>query len=168
MSLANNFVRNTDFVYGFSFKGKRVSDVGEDLVTVLIDTEESIMDGTPLTITGVDANGNITAEVTTAGTEPDAFLYSRISEELTDAEWMLNTNIMRDEVKPGDPATAILNKKNGIIRTSLADATTLTVGADVEVGDVATEDEFVVADVGEVVGRVIATDGADKVTIILK
>ena len=168
MSLSNNFVRNTHFVYGFSFKGKRTTDVGEDLLTVTIDTEEDIMDGTPVTITGVDDDGDVTVEVTTAAAEPDAFLYSRISEDLTDAEWMLANDIYRDEVKYGDPATAILKKKNGIIRTNLADATSLTVGDNVEVGDLATEEAFVVEDTGTVVGRVIATDGADYVTIILK
>jgi len=163
MSLDNKVKRNIQFVYGFSFKGKRTTDVGEDLLTVNgLDTET--MDGRPLTIDSVDSDGNIQVSVTSAGATPDAFLYSRVSEDLTDAEWMLTT-IVRDEVKPGDPATAVLNKKNGIVRTSHADATTLTAGDNVEVD---ASGDYVVADTGDVVGRVIATDGEEYVTIILK
>lgn len=163
MSLDNNVKRNVQFVYGFSFKGKRPSDAGEDLLTVN-GLDEETMDGRPLTIDDVDSDGNIEVSITEAGEAPDAFLYSRISEDLTDAEWLLSS-IVRDEVKPGDPATAVLNKKNGIIRTNHADATTLESGDNVEIDS---DGDFVVEDTGEVVGRVIATDDEEYVTIILK
>lgn len=159
MSLTNNFVRNTDFVAGFSFKGKRTSDVGEDLLTAT-GIEVETMDGTPVVFDG-DMN---TVAVAGDTVKPDAYLYSRISEELTDAEWMLDTTIVRDEVKPGDPFTIILHKQGGIIETNLADASTLTAGDNVEVAS----GEFVVEDAGEVVGTVIETDGEDKVKILLK
>lgn len=159
MSLTNNFVRNTDFVAGFSFKGKRTSDVGEDLLSATgIDVET--MDGTPVVFDG-DME---TVAVAGDAVKPDAYLYSRISEELTDAEWMLDTNILRDEVKPGDPFTIVLHKVGGIIETNLADATTLTAGTDVEV----LGGEYVAYSAGEVVGTVIETDGTDKVKILLK
>jgi len=158
MSLTNNFVRNTHFVAGFSFKGKRTTDVGEDLLTATgIDVET--MDGTPVVFDG-DMN---TVAVAGDGVKPDAYLYSRISEELTDMEWLVS-DIMRDEVKPGDPFTIILHKQGGIIETNLADATTLTAGDNVEVAS----GEYVVEDTGEVVGTVIETDGTDFVKILLK
>jgi len=158
MSLTNNFVRNTHFVAGFSFKGKRTTDVGEDLLTATgIDVET--MDGTPVVFNG-DIN---TVAVAGDAVKPDAYLYSRISEELTDMEWLVS-DIMRDEVKPGDPFTIILHKQGGIIETNLADATTLTAGDNVEVAS----GEYVVEDTGEVVGTVIETDGTDFVKILLK
>jgi len=158
MSLTNNFVRNTHFVAGFSFKGKRTTDVGEDLLTATgINTET--MDGTPVVFNG-DIN---TVAVAGDAVKPDAYLYSRISEELTDMEWLVS-DIMRDEVKPGDPFTIILHKQGGIIETNLADATTLTAGDNVEVAS----GEYVVEDTGEVVGTVIETDGTDFVKILLK
>jgi len=163
MSLNSNFVRNTHFVAGFNFQGKRQTNVGEDLLTASgIDAET--MDGTPVVF-----DGDIeTVAVAGAGVIPDAFLYSRISEELTDAEWML-TDIVRDEVKPGDPFTIVLNKKGGIIETNLADATSLTAGDDVEIGDIGSgANEFIVNDTGEVIGTVIETDGTDFVKILLK
>lgn len=158
MSLANNFVRNTHFVAGFSFKGKRTTDVGEDLLTATgINTET--MDGTPVVFNG-DIN---TVAVAGDGVKPDAYLYSRISEELTDMEWLVS-DIMRDEVKPGDPFTIILHKQGGIIETNLADATTLTAGTDVEVAG----GQYVAYSDGEVVGTVIETDGTGFVKILLK
>lgn len=158
MSLTNNFVRNTHFVAGFSFKGKRTTDVGEDLLTATGINVET-MDGTPVVFNG-DMN---TVAVAGDGVKPDAYLYSRISEELTDMEWLVS-DIMRDEVKPGDPFTIVLAKPYGIIETNLADATTLTAGTDVEVAG----GQYVAYSAGEVVGTVIETDGTDFVKILLK
>lgn len=159
MSLENNFERNTHFIAGFNFMGKRTTNVGEDLLTATgIDTET--MDGTPVVFDGdID-----TVAVAGAGVKPDAYLYSRISEELTDVEWLL-TDIVRDEVKPGDPFTIVLHKAGGIIETNLADATSLTAGDDVEVDD---SGNFIVNDTGDIVGTVIETDGSEFVKILLK
>lgn len=145
MSLDNKFKRNTHFVAGFSFKGKRTSDVGEDLLTATgIDAET--MDGTPVVFDGdID-----TVAVAGAGVEPDAYLYSRISEKLSDFEWLV-TDIVRDEVKKGDPFTIILHKKGGIIKTNLA--TTASLASDDEVA-IGASDSFVAA-----------TEAADEQTI---
>lgn len=162
MSLDTNFVRNTNFLAGFNFMGKRTTNVGEDLLTATgIDTATT--DGTPLVF-----NGDIdTVAVAGDGVKPDAYLYSRISEKLTDAEWML-TDIVRDEVKPGDPFTIILHKDGGIIETNLVDSTTLgsSVGTDVFVNS----GEFSVTDPATdspIVGTLIEI-GTDKVKILLK
>lgn len=153
----SKFKRQTHFSYGFNFMGKRTSTVGEDLVTVLLGEDVEAMDGTPLQITGVDGD-NLEVDVCTAGEAPDLILYSRVSDELTDFEWIM-TDILRDEVKPGDPATGVLFKQNNIIKTRLADAETLNVEDEVEVGDVDTEDAYIVAGEGEVVGKVIGVQG---------
>ena len=133
------FKRNTHFVAGFNFQGKRESNTGEDVLTVDISedqlTNDELMDGTPLTISGfTDTDATISsddyvsspsaaqfeAEVTADGETPDMILYSRISDELDDFEWVM-TNIQRDEVKPGDPATAVLQRKGQIIATRLVE-----------------------------------------------
>lgn len=160
MSLDKKFIRNTDFVAGFSFKGKRRTDTGEDLLTATgIDVET--MDGTPVVF-----NGDMeTVAVVADGGTPDAILYSRISNELTMAEQML-TSITRDEVRIGDPFTIVLAKKNGVIRTNLiADAGTVAVDDDVFVA----AGEYTTTNPGtdDVIGRIIETDGTN-VTILLK
>ena len=159
----NKIKRQTHFVAGFSFQGKRTSNVGEDLLTAKVAGEDTeLLDGVPVVF-----NGELQeVDVCDAGDTPDAILYSRISEDLTDFEW-IQTDILRDEVKPGDPATIVLFKTGGIIRTRLADADTLTAGDEVEVGDIDTEDAYVVADTGDVVGKVIDVEN-EFVTILLK
>ena len=168
----SKFKRNTHFVAGFSFQGKRESNVGEDLLSVLVsgdDAGDELMDGTPLKITGL--NGGSTAidsddyvsrsaaqrfevEVVDAGEDFDLILYSRISDELTDFEWLM-TDIMRDEVKPDDPATGVLKRGGQIIATRLYDG--LTEGDDVEVGDIGGgEIGYITQDAGEKVGEVLS------------
>ena len=144
-----NFERKTHFVHGFNFKGKRTFDVGEDLLTVHIPEEVTeLMDGTPLQFD--DSIDDVI--VCPDGEAPDLIAYSRVSDELTDAEWILSESIMRDEVKPGDPLTAALYKAGNIIKTRLyTDLTDSDIGSDVEVED----GEFVVEDAGTPVGTVI-------------
>ena len=166
MSLTNNFVRNTHFVAGFSFKGKRTTDVGEDLLTATGINVET-MDGTPVVFNG-DMN---TVAVAGDGVKPDAYLYSRISEELTDMEWLVS-DIMRDEVKPGDPFTIVLAKPYGIIETNLVDnASTITAGDDLYVASgvlSATDPIDPAVGSGVVVGTAVESDGAEFVKVLLK
>jgi len=162
MALNNKFKRQTHFVAGFNFQGKRTTNVGEDLLTAETAADTDLMDGTPVVFDG----GLQTIAVCGAAVTPDAILYSRVSEELTDFEWIY-TDILRDEVKPGDPATIVLFKKNGIIKTRLADASTLTVGDEVEIGDGTNNYYYAVSSGGEVVGKVIDIED-DFVTILLK
>lgn len=164
MSLSSNFERNTHFVSGFNFMGKRTTNVGEDLLTATgISTET--MDGTPLVFNG-DIN---TVAVAGDGVKPDAYLYSRISEDLTDAEWML-TDIVRDEVKPGDPFTIILAKPMGIIETNLVDdASTVTAGDDLYVSSgVFSATDPTGDSSGVVAATAIESDGSEIIKVLLK
>ena len=158
----NKIKRQTHFVAGFSFQGKRTSNVGEDLLTAKVAGEDTeLLDGVPVVF-----NGELQeVDVCDAGDTPDAILYSRISEDLTDFEW-IQTDILRDEVKPGDPATIVLFKTGGIIRTRLADGD-LETGDEVEVGDIDNEDAYIEAGDGDVIGKVIDVED-EFVTILLK
>lgn len=162
MALNNKFKRQTHFVAGFNFQGKRTSNVGEDLLSVKTADDADMLDGTPVVFDG----GLQDIAVCSAEETPDAILYSRVSEELTDFEW-IQTDILRDEVKPGDAATIVLFKENGIIKTRLADTEALSVGDDVEIGDGTDDEYYVEYSAGDVIGKVIDIED-DFVTILLK
>lgn len=152
----SKFKRYTHFEAGFNFIGKRETMEGEDLLGVKTAKEDEFYDGTPLQFDG----GIQDVKVCPDGETPDLILYSRVGDVVSDFEW-LATGIARDAVLPGDPATAVLAKKNGIIRTKLF--TGLSTGDDVEVAG----GEYITADTGEVVGKVIDADD-DFARIILK
>jgi len=109
-----------------------------------------------------------TVAVAGDGVKPDAYLYSRISEELTDMEWLVS-DIMRDEVKPGDPFTIVLAKPYGIIETNLVDdASTITAGDDLYVASGVLSATDPTAGSGVVVGTAVESDGAEFVKVLLK
>lgn len=141
----NKTKRQTHFVAGFNFQGKRVSNVGEDLLSVqteFLENEEgeddNLLDGSPVQFDGSLQEVKLCEE----GEEPDAIMFSRVSNELSDFEWT-QTDILRDEVLPGDPATVVLYKRHGIIRTRLIDLAGLVVEDIVQVADYSAGDEVV-------------------------
>lgn len=133
----SKFKRKTHFLHGFSFQGKRTSNVGEDLVTIKTDEGDEYPDGTPLQYD--DAIDEV--KICPAGERPDLILYSRVTDTLTDFEWVM-TDIMRDEVKPGDPATAALFREGQILKTRLVDIDGLEVGDDLKATGAVDTDPF--------------------------
>ena len=125
--------RKTQFLYGFSFQGKRTTNVGEDLIGTYTAPDSWTMptyEGTPVDF---DTANPGDLKKTADGEAPDALLYTRINNQLTDLEWVTGA-VVRDEVEAGNKATVVLVKKNGIIETDLLhDTSTPTAGDDVYV-----------------------------------
>jgi len=133
----SKFKRNTHFLHGFNFQGKRESNVGEDLLSVKTTDTDEFPDGTPLKFDGAIDD----VAIADADSRPDLILYSRVTDELSDFEWIM-TDILRDEVKPGDPATAVLFKEGAILKTRLVDLDDLAVGDEVAAAGSVSTDKF--------------------------
>lgn len=151
--------KKTNFIHGFNVKGKRTTDVGEDLIGTYVATEDNFdeptYEGTP-----VDLEADKELDITADGEYPDALLFDRVADELTDLEWMTG-EIGRDEVPAGNPATVVLFKPGAVIETELQEG--LTAGDDVEVDG----GEFATTDSGEVVGKCVDVEDGIA-TIVLK
>ncbi|MFW6015299.1 MAG: hypothetical protein ACOCRK_02615 [bacterium] len=159
--------KKTNFIYGFSVKGKRRGDVGEDLVGIYTAPEtwdEPTYEGTPVNF---DTANPGDLAITEDGGAPDALLFDRVDDELSDLEWVTG-EVLRDEVSAGNKVTVVLAKKNGIIETELLDETNTPDAGDdiyVEGGNYSNTDPT--AGDGEVIGKCLkVVDGV--ATIILK
>ena len=133
----SKFKRKTHFVHGFNFQGKRTSNVGEDLITVKTEETDEYPDGTPLQFDESIEDVKICPD----GERPDLILYSRVTDTLTDFEWIM-TDLVKDEVKPGDPATAVLFREGQIIKTRLVDIDDLSVEDEVKATGTVNTDGF--------------------------
>lgn len=121
----------TAFEFGFSIKGKRRGDVGEDLVGIFkapADMATPTYEGTPLDI---DTANDGYVKVTADGERPEFLLTSRVNDALEDIH-MYEGIIKLDETQPDEPVTMVRFKKGAIIRTALIkDGYTPTAGDEV-------------------------------------
>lgn len=159
--------KKTNFVFGFNEMGKRTSQVGEDLVGTYIAPEGWAMptyEGTPVNF---DTANPGDLKKTADGGVPDALLYSRVNDSLTDLAWATGA-LEVDEVPAGNPVSVMLFKKNAIIETELLDATNTPIaGDDVYVASGNYSNTDPTAGSGTIVGKCLeVNDGVAK--IILK
>jgi hypothetical protein len=156
----------TAFEFGFSVQGKRVSNVGEDLVGIFKApaTWETVERGTPVDI---DTANDGYVKKTADGAKPEFMLFSRVDTALEDIH-MYESIIKINETRPDEPVTILPFKSGAMIRTGLlADGYTPTVDDEVYVDGGLFTDTDPTAGSGVVVGVVKQViDG--KVRILLK
>lgn len=164
--------RKTNFKYGFDIMGKRTTQVGESLVGTYKapeswEDEYPVYEGTPIQI---DTDTDDELKIAPDGEDYHGLLFSRVSDELTDFEWIEGL-VERDEVQAGDPVTYIIPKKKAIIETSLLhEDNTPSAGDDVYIEEgLFSNSDPTGDDSGEVIGEVLTVDDDDEYAeIILK
>lgn len=160
--------KKTSFEYGYRIMGTRTSNVGEDLIGIFKSPESWT---TEYSGTGVDFDPANPEQIkkTADGARPEAMLFDRVSDELSDIE-MYENIVSRDEVPAGLPVAIVPFKSGAIIRTELlAEGYEPALGDELYIADSRFQKTDPTGDSsGVVVAKVISILKDGKVRLLLK
>lgn len=151
-------IKYTAFEFGFTMKGTRKTNVGEDIISIFKAPEgwsTPTYSGTPVDI---DSANEKQIKKTADGAKPEYLMVSRVNDALTDIE-RYEQVVNRDEVLPGNPIDMVPFKRGAIIKTKLfTDAYTPVAGDALYVDGGKFTDTDPTAGSGVVVGEIKEVD----------